>query len=146
MRQLVKQNKLNSKIVASLNLQQINWFVHSEFAQKFWENPANLQREIEFSSLLPADVLFANFSDPDAKILIHGTIDGYFSEKDGIILFDYKTDHIDHSHLELAIAKIKQKYAGQLRLYERALNSFSDQKVKAKYLILLDACQIVEVK
>ncbi|MCT6847938.1 MAG: hypothetical protein M3Z78_08335, partial [Lactobacillus helsingborgensis] len=70
----------------------------------------------------------------------------YFSEKDGIILFDYKTDHIDHSHLELAIAKIKQKYAGQLRLYERALNSFSDQKVKAKYLILLDACQIVEVK
>ena len=145
-RQLVKQNKLNSKIVASLNLQQINWFVHSDFAQKFWENPANLQREIEFSSLLPADVLFANFSDPDAKILIHGTIDGYFSEKDGIILFDYKTDHIDHSHLELAIAKIKQKYAGQLRLYERALNSFSDQKVKAKYLILLDACQIVEVK
>ncbi|MCT6890679.1 MAG: hypothetical protein M3Z87_13675, partial [Lactobacillus sp.] len=61
-------------------------------------------------------------------------------------LFDYKTDHIDQSHLELAIKKIKQKYVGQLRLYERALNSFSDQKVKAKYLILLDACKIVEVK
>ena len=143
--ELVKQNKLNNNIVSSLDLEKINWFVHSDFAKKFWQKPENLHREIEFSSLLPADSLFDNFSDADAKILIHGTIDGYFTEKDGIILFDYKTDHIDQTHLQLAIKNIKQKYLGQLRLYERALNSFADKKVKAKYLVLLDACKIVEL-
>ncbi len=142
---LIKQDKLNPEIVPSINQQQINWFVHSDFAKPFWQNPAQLKREVEFSSLLSASTLFNDFSDPNAKILIHGTIDGYFIEDDGIILFDYKTDHIDQHNLDLAIANIKQKYTGQLRLYERALNSFSEKPVKHKYLILLDAEKIVEI-
>ena len=142
---LIKQDKLNPEIVPSINQQQINWFVHSDFAKPFWQNPVQLKREVEFSSLLSASTLFNDFSDPNAKILIHGTIDGYFVEDDGIILFDYKTDHIDQHNLDLAIANIKQKYTGQLRLYERALNSFSEKPVKHKYLILLDAEKIVEI-
>ncbi|RMC50277.1 helicase-exonuclease AddAB subunit AddA [Lactobacillus sp. ESL0263] len=142
---LIKQDKLNPEIVPSINQQQINWFVHSDFAKPFWQNPAQLKREVEFSSLLSASTLFNDFSDPNAKILIHGTIDGYFVEDDGIILFDYKTDHIDQHNLDLAIANIKQKYTGQLRLYERALNSFAEKTVKHKYLILLDAEKIVEI-
>lgn len=144
--ELVKHDKLNAEIVPSLNQDQINWFVHSDFAQDFWQKPEQLKRETEFSSLLSASTLFENFSDPNAKILIHGTIDGYFIKNDGIILFDYKTDHIDNNHLDLAITKIKQKYTGQLRLYEQALNSFAIKTVKHKYLILLDAQKIVEVK
>ena len=142
---LIKQDKLNPEIVPSINQQQINWFVRSDFAKPFWQNPAQLKREVEFSSLLSASTLFNDFSDPNAKILIHGTIDGYFVEDDGIILFDYKTDHIDQHNLDLAIANIKQKYTGQLRLYERALNSFAEKPVKHKYLILLDAEKIVEI-
>ena len=142
---LIKQDKLNPEIVPSINQQQINWFVHSDFAKPFWQNPVQLKREVEFSSLLSASTLFNDFSDPNAKILIHGTIDGYFVEDDGIILFDYKTDHIDQHNLDLAIANIKQKYTGQLRLYERALNSFAEKPVKHKYLILLDAEKIVEI-
>ena len=142
---LIKQDKLNPEIVPSINQQQINWFVRSDFAKPFWQNPAQLKREVEFSSLLSASTLFNDFSDPNAKILIHGTIDGYFVEDDGIILFDYKTDHIDQHNLDLAIANIKQKYTGQLRLYERALNSFAEKPVKHKYLILLDTEKIVEI-
>lgn len=143
---LVKHDKLNAAIVPSLNQEQIEWFVHSDFAQEFWQRPEQLKRETEFSSLLPAYTLFDHFSDPNAKILIHGTIDGYFIKNDGIILFDYKTDHVDNNHLDLAISKIKQKYTGQLRLYEQALNSFAPKTVKHKYLVLLDAQKIVEVK
>ncbi|WEV70178.1 helicase-exonuclease AddAB subunit AddA [Lactobacillus sp. ESL0785] len=144
--ELVKQKKLNPKIVASLKKDEIEWFVHSDFARDFWQRPANLKREVDFSSLLAASTLFADFSDPDAKILVHGTIDGYFETPKGIILFDYKTDHVDKNNLVQAIAKIKQKYTGQLRLYEQALNSFAKQKVIHKYLILLDAKRAVEVK
>ena len=144
--ELIKQKKLNPEIVSSLKKDQIEWFVHSNFAEEFWQKPENLKREIDFSSLISAKTLFKNFSDPNAKILVHGTIDGYFVKNDGIILFDYKTDHVDQSHLSESIELIKEKYTGQLRLYEQAINEFSQKKVIGKYLILLDAKQAVEVK
>ncbi|MDN6040188.1 MAG: hypothetical protein L0I18_06570, partial [Lactobacillus sp.] len=105
-----------------------------------------LKREVDFSSLLSARTLFKDFSDPDAKILVHGTIDGYFVAKNGIILFDYKTDHVNKTNIDKSIELIKEKYTGQLRLYEQALNEFSEKKVIGKYLILLNAKQVVEVK
>lgn len=78
--------------------------------------------------------------------MVHGTIDGYFVSNDGIILFDYKTDHVNKSYLDKSINLIKEKYTGQLRLYEQAINEFGEEKVIGKYLILLDAKQVVEVK
>lgn len=142
---LVNENKLNPDIVSSIKTDQIDWFVHTDLANKFRDSPDKLYREVDFSSLILAKTLFKDFSDPTAKILVHGTIDGYFIDKDDIILFDYKTDHIDQSNLDESINKIKQKYTGQLRLYEKALNQIGQQKVVKKFLILLDAKQIVEV-
>ena len=143
---LIEQKKLNPDIVSSLKKDQIDWFVHSDFAKAFWKEPDNLKREVDFSSLLSARTSFKDFSDPDAKILVHGTIDGYFVAKNGIILFDYKTDHVNKSNIDKSIELIKEKYTGQLRLYEQALNEFSEKKVIGKYLILLDAKQVVGVK
>ncbi len=67
--ELIKQKKLNPEIVSSLKKDQIEWFVHSNFAEEFWQKPENLKREIDFSSLISAKTLFKNFSDPNAKIL-----------------------------------------------------------------------------
>ena len=88
---------------------------------------------------------------PGESISITGPFESLFIKipiiiNNGIILFDYKTDHVDKSHLDEAIELIKEKYTGQLRLYERALYEFSTKKVIGKYLILLDAKQAVEVK
>lgn len=143
--QLEAERKLNPDIVPQISQSAIQWFVTDSFTKAFWQNPENLYREQEFSSLIKARKLFPDFSDPDAKILVHGTIDGYFVTEQGIILFDYKTDHVDESHEEQAIAKIKQRYQGQLRLYEAALNELSSQKVIEKYLILLDAKKVVKL-
>ena len=118
----------------------------SDFAKEFWKQPDKLHRESQFSSLVNASELFSDFSDPSAKILVHGTVDGYFEAKDGLVLFDYKTDFVDKTNEEQAIEKIKQKYTGQLRLYEQALNEMNnDKKVIGKYLILLDARKVVPV-
>lgn len=142
---LIANGALDPDLASELKLAGIEWFVHSDFAKPFWAHPDRLKREIDFSSLVPAKQLFTKFSDPLAKVLVHGTIDGYYLGKNGIILFDYKTDHVDQTHLELAINTIKQKYQGQLRLYEQALNAFSNSSVVAKYLILLDCQQIVKL-
>lgn len=145
-KKLVELGKLNPLMVPYLSKDALNWFVMSEFAEDFWKKPDNLHRESQFSSLVNANELFNNFSDPAAKILVHGTIDGYFETDKGLILFDYKTDFVDKKHEEQAIEKIKQKYSGQLRLYEQALNEMTDsKKVMGKYLILLDAKKVVPV-
>ncbi|MBP2057079.1 ATP-dependent helicase/nuclease subunit A [Lactobacillus colini] len=144
-RKLITIQKLNPDIVTYLNQDAINWFVMSDFAKLFWKNPDKLHRESEFSSLVGVKQIFGQFSDPADKILVHGTIDGYYEDNDGIILFDYKTDYVDKRHLDQSIEKIKQKYTGQLRLYEMALNEMKDLKVKSKYLVLLDAKKLVKL-
>jgi ATP-dependent helicase/nuclease subunit A len=142
---LLAKKQLAPGMVKHLQLDQIDWFVTSDFSRRFWQHPERLHREESFSSLISASRLYPNFSDPNAKILVHGTIDGYYQDRDGICLFDYKTDFVDLKHKKAAIAKIKQKYRGQLRLYEQALNSYCQQPVKHKYLILLAAKEIVEL-
>ena len=144
--ELVELGKLNPLMVPHLSKEALNWFVMSEFAAEFWQKPEKLHRENQFSSLVNASELFNDFSDSAAKILVHGTIDGYFETDEGLILFDYKTDFVDKTHEEQAIDKIKKKYTGQLRLYEQALNEISEnKKVIGKYLILLDARKVVPV-
>ena len=144
--ELVELGKLNPLMVPHLSKEALNWFVMSEFAAEFWQKPEKLHRESQFSSLVNASELFNDFSDSAAKILVHGTIDGYFETDEGLILFDYKTDFVDKTHEEHAIDKIRQKYTGQLRLYEQALNEISEnKKVIGKYLILLDARKVVPV-
>lgn len=144
--ELVELGKLNPLMVPHLSKEALNWFVMSKFAAEFWQKPEKLHRESQFSSLVNASELFNDFSDSAAKILVHGTIDGYFETDEGLILFDYKTDFVDKTHEEQAIDKIKQKYTGQLHLYEQALNEISEnKKVIGKYLILLDARKVVPV-
>ncbi|MDO4912256.1 MAG: helicase-exonuclease AddAB subunit AddA [Lactobacillus sp.] len=142
---LVDKNLLQAELAKKLPIDAIKWFLASDFAKPFYQNPEQLFREESFSSTIKADLLAHNFSDPDAKVLIHGTIDGYFVTKNGIILFDYKTDHVDRKNQDLAIKKLQEKYQGQLRLYEKALSEFSQKSVIKKYLILLDCQQIVPV-
>lgn len=143
--ELIKKEKLQQEIVPSLKLDQILWFVQNDFTKNFSKYPENLHREEDFSSLIAASRLYPHFSDPNSKILVHGTIDGYYAAPDGISLFDYKTDYVDLKHKKEAIAAIKHKYREQLSLYEAALNSYSGKKVKHKYLILLSAKEIVEL-
>lgn len=142
---LIKKGRLSKEIASQVDQEALQWFVTSDFAQQFRENPGNLYREENFASIIEPGTLFNDFSDFSGKILVHGTIDGYYVTENGIILFDYKTDHVNPNKLDQSIADLKNKYLGQLRLYQRALEQATGQKVLKKYLILLSCQQIVEV-
>lgn len=144
--QLIAEGKLSADIVKEVDLGSIEWFVHSDFSQPFWQHPQNLKREVSFSSLIKASRIYGPaFSDPHAKILVHGTIDGYYQANRQITLFDYKTDFVDQSNLKQAEAKIAQKYQPQLALYEDALNQFEKGVVVTKKLVLLNAKTFVDL-
>lgn len=142
---LVADQIIDQRLAEKVNLPNITNFLLSDFGQSITAHATTLEREVSFSTLVPATELFDNFADQSSKILIHGTIDGYFKSEKGIILFDYKTDHIDPKNEVEGLKQLVSKYQGQLRLYEMALNEFSDQKVVAKYLIALAANQIISV-
>lgn len=142
---LVKQGKLAPELAQKIDRGALAWFVQSDFARPFYQHPERLHREVAFSSLIPAQQLQAGFSDREAQVLLHGTIDGYFDEADGELLFDYKTDQVDLKNEKASIAAIKKRYRVQLALYAQALAQFTGRKVTGAYLILLAARKCVRV-
>ena len=58
-----------------------------------------------------------------------GIIDVFWEEADGIVLLDYKTDHVDNAQ------ELVHRYKKQLELYTDALSRFSGEKPVKEILI-----------
>ena len=82
--------------------------------------------------------------EDDDQVLIHGIIDGYLVTNDGIILVDYKTDHL--AATPAAIKQVVQKYSGQLRLYAEALNIMQPIPVVQMGLYLVELNEFVSIQ
>lgn len=93
--------------------------------------------------ILEARELFLDMEDEQDHVLIHGIVDGYIEEEDGLILFDYKTDQL--SRYKDPEKVMRKKYSGQLKLYRKALESILNRPVKETYLILLDNTEILSI-
>lgn len=61
-------------------------------------------------------------------ILVQGIIDVYFEEDDGLVLLDYKTDHVRKAQ------ELKEKYHAQLDYYAKALEQLLEKPVKEKVI------------
>ncbi|MBQ8590017.1 MAG: helicase-exonuclease AddAB subunit AddA [Firmicutes bacterium] len=79
------------------------------------------------------------------SITVQGTIDCYFSEKDGIVLVDYKSNFMDNRREEEEIQRLVRRYRPQLLMYQEALEAISGQRVKQMYLYLFSAGKAVEI-
>ena len=86
-----------------------------------------LYREQPFLIGRPASELDQDYPS-DEMIQIQGIIDAFFEEKDGIILVDYKTDHVKEE------STLAERYAVQLRLYAEALEQLTGKKVIEKLI------------
>ena len=115
-------------------------FFATDLGRLLQAKPQQVHREVPFSMLLPADRLFEGMKDdPGEDVLIHGIIDGYVSDTDGVTLFDYKTDHEPDPEVLVA------RYRGQLNLYAQALTRLQTMPVNHRYLVLLRTGTIVDL-
>jgi ATP-dependent helicase/nuclease subunit A len=64
----------------------------------------------------------------DELVLVQGIIDAFFEEEDGIVLVDYKTDHVKDEKT------LADRYRIQLELYAKALERTMNRNVKEKIL------------
>lgn len=138
---LVAKNILTEAVAKLINVDSVVGFYTSDLGQQILAAPDHVHREVPFSLLMPTWRLFDDFSKDDPnKILIHGIIDGYLETDDGLILFDYKTDHVTDP------AALLKRYTGQVKLYAAALASmYAPQKVAGQYLYSLTQQKLIPV-
>lgn len=79
------------------------------------DRKGTLKREQHFMVGLPACELSPEASSEELQLL-QGIIDAYIVNDEGIILIDYKTDHVENG------SRLSERYALQLELYKKALS------------------------
>ncbi|MCI8984289.1 MAG: helicase, partial [Hungatella sp.] len=127
-RKLVSPKKLWRFLKTSLGRQMAR-------AQK--EN--RLHREQQFVMGIPAADM--GMGDSKELVLIQGIIDAWIDDDDGILLIDYKTDHIPEGQEEILI----KRYKAQLDYYGRALEQIRKKPVKKRVIYSLTLEKSVEV-
>ncbi|WP_338209773.1 helicase-exonuclease AddAB subunit AddA [Lactiplantibacillus paraxiangfangensis] len=137
---LVAKQVLTSEVAQLIKVDAIAGFYASDLGQTILADTTKVHREVPFSLLLPARQLFDELDEHEhAKVLIHGIIDGYLETADGLILFDYKTDHVKQPQ------DLLTRYAGQVELYAAALRSMYQRPVVQQYLYSLPQRTFVPV-
>ncbi|BBB90469.1 MAG TPA: helicase-exonuclease AddAB subunit AddA [Methylomusa anaerophila] len=85
-------------------------------------------RELSFSLMLPADRFYPDLAGSKEQVFVQGVIDCLFTEADGVVLLDYKTDRTGDAR------ELVAKYAAQLSMYAVAVERILGLKVKEQYL------------
>lgn len=134
----------NRRIADQIDVAGIVKFYQTELGQRILQRPRDLEREQPFSMLMDGDQLFKNLTNDDGQILIHGIIDGYLKEANGLELFDYKTDYLQPND-EQRLAEIVDRYQGQVNLYAAALQQMTGQPVNHRYLYLVKTGTLYEL-
>lgn len=144
---LTLQQLILPEVAAKIDLNSVINFFQSSLGQMLQDPQNKIYREVAFSLLIPAQAIFAMPDEPEIQnLLVHGIMDGYVLNDDELILFDYKTDHLDpRKETESQLQLLIDKYRGQLNLYEEALSNMLQRPVTHKYLYFLSANRLVEL-
>lgn len=138
-------NLIAEKVAAKINLAHIMNLFTNKLGKQMLQYPDRVYREQPFAMIMPAKQLFKQLSPHEnSPLLIHGIIDGYLLlPNNEVILFDYKTDHINN---EYKLQNALKRYYGQLALYADALKTMLPNiKITQKYLYFLDINQLINI-
>lgn len=95
------------------------------------QKEGRLKKEQQFVIGVPAREI--GVCDSGELVLIQGIIDAYLEEEDGLVLVDYKTDHIRPGQEQVLI----DRYQLQMDYYKRALEQITGKQVKEKIIYSL---------
>ncbi len=142
---LAKRGYLPKQHIGAVSPGEIAAFFQSPLGQLMLQSPERVRREVSFTMALPVSRLTDGRSDrsDDAdcdRVLVQGTADCLIVNEDGIILLDYKTDHVYGDCMESA-----KRYELQVELYREAIERAYGRPVLAVYLYFSSVRQIFPV-
>ncbi|HET7616241.1 MAG TPA: PD-(D/E)XK nuclease family protein, partial [Bacillales bacterium] len=126
--------------VHSVDVAAIMQFFQSDLGRRML-TADKIEREVPFSLALPAKEAYADWDEGEESVLIQGVIDCLMTEKDGLVLIDYKSDAIKGRFINgFAEAKpiLADRYRLQLDLYAKAVRQIRKKPLKEKYLYFFD--------
>lgn len=133
---LVDKGLFLPEVKEKIAYEKLAAFFETPLGLEILQYEKTLKREQPFSMLLAANELFQEVTTPD-EILIHGIIDGLYEREDGFVLYDFKTDALNHLTYLQQQEILSQRYQGQLNLYALAIQEATGKPVVEKYLIAL---------
>lgn len=98
------------------------------------QSEGRIHKEQQFIIGIPAREM--GLGDSDELVLIQGIIDAYL-EEDGLVLIDYKTDHVPEGDPKQGAKMLAERYRVQLDYYERALTQLTGKHVKERIIYSL---------
>lgn len=99
------------------------------------QSEGRIHKEQQFIIGIPAREM--GLGDSDELVLIQGIIDAYLEEEDGLVLIDYKTDHVPEGDPKQGAKMLAKRYRVQLDYYERALTQLTGKHVKERIIYSL---------
>ena len=135
---LEQQRFLSADQAKMIQPELIHNFLCTPLGQKVSQSD-QLIREFKFSILIDG----AEYDPACAgeKILLQGVVDCALVEEDGIILIDFKTDHVTDETVDA----VASSYGQQVRTYADALHRIYEKDVKEAYLYFFRLNRFVRV-
>ncbi len=124
-----EQGRIEKDMLALVSFSALRTFLETSLGQRMHRASCagKLYKEKPFVMGKPAREVLEE-SSSEEMLLIQGIIDVFFEEEDGLVLLDYKTDHVRNGK-ELA-----ERYRTQMELYAEAMECALFQPVKEKLL------------
>lgn len=128
---LAYEGKLTKEDLSAVNREGILSFIRSDLGRRV-AAAVTLYREETFYLMR-------------GEVLVQGTVDLYFMEKDGIVLIDYKSNFVADPNDNEALTEIAAKYKRQMDIYQKAIEEAIGMCVKERYIYLISAGRAVEI-
>ena len=127
--ELLQKEKISKEAAKVVRSSQISWFVRSAVGKRMKEAfvLGTLHREQQFVMSIDASERNPAWNQGE-QILVQGIIDAFWEEADGLVLVDYKTDHVKEGQ------ELIDRYQRQMHYYSQALERAYGKKVKECYL------------
>ena len=129
--EMVTSGKISEENARMVRPGEIWKFVQTKTGKRMTRAQAKRQchREQQFVMGVPAREM--HMGDSDELVLIQGIIDVWLEEEDGMVLIDYKTDHVSDGEI------LVKRYKVQLDYYQRALEQMTGKRVKERIIYSL---------
>lgn len=129
--EMVTSGKISEENARMVRPGEIWKFVQTKTGKRMTRAQSKHQchREQQFVMGVPAREM--HMGDSDELVLIQGIIDVWLEEEDGMVLIDYKTDHVSDGEI------LVKRYKVQLDYYQRALEQMTGKRVKERIIYSL---------
>lgn len=137
---LAAQGFLSTAQAQAVEYSRVERFFQSELYGRMC-SAQQLLRELKFAIEVPAQAYYDLPAEELAgeTVFVQGIVDCVLIEPDGVVIVDYKTDHVQSPRV------LRDKYRGQLAVYRRAMRECLGREVKECLLYSFHLGQTVPV-